>query len=251
MVGLVVVSHSRALAEALTRLVRQVCPQPIPIAAAGGVGEGRDEFGSDATQIAQSIASVYSADGVLVLMDLGGALLSAETALEFLEAGMRAKVRLCPGPLVEGAIAAGVQIGLGRDLDTVFKEARQSLIPKVEQLCGSDDPDSFTSEREDVVKRDETAQEIVLTLHTPHGLHARPCARMVQTAAGFDADIHVCNRTLSKGPVSALSINSLATLGAGQHTNKTGGAVHGRHLPVMRPIPNLSFLADPNKTRHI
>ena len=130
MVGLVVVSHSRVLADALTQLIQQVCPKPIPIAAAGGVGADRHEFGSDATEVAQSIASVYSADGVLVLMDLGGAILSAEMALELIQEDMRSNVRLCAGPLVEGAIAAGVHIGLGSNLDTVFEEARQALVPK-------------------------------------------------------------------------------------------------------------------------
>ncbi len=244
MVGLVVVSHSRALAEALTRLVRQVCPQPIPIAAAGGVGEGHDEFGSDATQILQSITSVYSADGVLVLMDLGGALLSAETALEFLEADMRPNVRLCAGPLVEGAIAAGVQIGLGSGLDTVFREARQALVPKVEQLADSDEPESSQREREDVTRQGETVQEIVLTLHNPHGLHARPCARMLHTAAGFDAEVNVSNQTLSKGPVSALSLNSLATLGAvkGHKISISArGKEAGRALEALRLLAEDNF----------
>jgi len=214
MVGLVVVSHSRALADELIRLVRQVCPKPIPVAVAGGSGEDRQEFGSDAMEIAESISSVYSSDGVLVLMDLGGALLSAETALEFIEADMRPNVRLCAGPLVEGAIAAGVQIGLGSDLNTVFEEARQALAPKALHLSGTDDPEPCRREEADTARVDEHSREIVLTLPNPHGLHARPCARFVQTAAGYDADVTVYNRTLCKGPVAAVSLNSLATLGA-------------------------------------
>ena len=208
------------------------------------MGVDRHGFGSDATEIAQSVASVYSADGVLVLMDLGGALLSAETALELLEADMRPNVRLCAAPLVEGAIAAGVHIGLGSDLDTVFKEAGQALVPKVQQLSDSDEPDLFPRKGEDTARQDETVQEIVLTLHNPHGLHARPCARFVQTAAEYDAEINVCNRTLYKGPVPASSLNSLATLGAvGGHqiSISARGKDAGRALKALRILVEENF----------
>ncbi len=244
MVGLVVVSHSRALADSLIRLVGQVCPKPIPIAAAGGVGEDRREFGSDATEIAQAVASVYSAGGVLVLMDLGGALLSAETALELLDEHMRPKVRLCAGPLVEGAIAAGVQIGLGSDLDTVFEEARKALEPKVRQLSTSHEPDRVPREREDASPKDDSVREIVLTLSNPHGLHARPCARFVQTAVEYDAEVNVCNRTRCTGPVPASSLNSLATLGAvggDQITISARGKEADRALKALRTLVEGNF----------
>ena len=244
MVGLVVVSHSRALADALTQLVGQVCTKPIPIVAAGGVGADRQEFGSDATEIAQAIASVHSDDGVLVVMDLGGALLSAETALELLDQDMLPNVRLCSAPLVEGAIAAGVQIGLGSDLDAVFKEARQALVPKIQHLSNSDELIPCHGKRKETTRPDESKQEIVLTLNTPHGLHARPCASLVQTAAGYDAEVTVCNRTLSKGPVSATSLNSLATLGAvGGHqiVISARGKEAGRALKALRILVEKNF----------
>ena len=47
----------------------------------------------------------------------------------------------------------------------------------------------------------------------PHGLHARPAARLVQTAGAFDADVRVENVTAGRGPVSARSLNAVATLG--------------------------------------
>jgi phosphocarrier protein FPr len=77
MVGLVIVAHSRALANALVDLVRQVTNTEIPLALAAGVGPERDEFGTDAVEIMDAIQSVYSDEGVLVLMDLGSAILSA------------------------------------------------------------------------------------------------------------------------------------------------------------------------------
>ncbi|MDR0684910.1 MAG: hypothetical protein LBF83_07255 [Spirochaetaceae bacterium] len=85
MVGLVLVSHCRALAEAAAYLARQVSSAvTLPIAVSGGTGDGRAELGTDAMDIMEAVESVYSDDGVLVLMDMGSAVLSAKTALEFL-----------------------------------------------------------------------------------------------------------------------------------------------------------------------
>src|SRR3989337_940548 len=84
MVGLVLVSHSRALAEALVNLVKQMASPELRVAIAAGTGPDRQELGTDASEIAAAIQSVYSPDGVLVLMDLGSAVLSAEMAVELL-----------------------------------------------------------------------------------------------------------------------------------------------------------------------
>ena len=67
MVGLVLVSHSRALADALVGLIQQVTSADLPVAVAAGIGEDRSEFGTDAVEIMEAIQSVYSEDGVLVL----------------------------------------------------------------------------------------------------------------------------------------------------------------------------------------
>src|SRR6266498_4381122 len=134
MVGLVIVSHSRALAEALVGLLRQVASQTLSVAIAAGIGENRSEFGTDAIEIMDAIQSVYSEDGVLVLMDLGSAVLSAKMALDLLPPEMTDKVYFCGAPLVEGAVAAAVQIGLTNDLDAICQEASSALAPKREQL---------------------------------------------------------------------------------------------------------------------
>ena len=129
MIGIVLVSHSKALGEALADLVQQVSTEPIRIAVAAGAGEDYDEFGTDALQIMQAIEQVYDDDGVLLLMDLGSAILSAEMAVELLPPEMQEKIVFCPAPLIEGAIAAGVQAGLGSDLETACQEARGALLP--------------------------------------------------------------------------------------------------------------------------
>jgi phosphocarrier protein FPr len=209
MVGLVIVSHSRALAEALVGLIRQVASADLPIALAAGVGEDRSEFGTDAVEITDAIQSVYSEAGVLVLMDLGSAVLSAKLALDLLPPEMGGKVRFCGAPLVEGGIAAAAQIGLGSDLDTVCREANTALTPKREQLGG----ETAASAAPPPVA-EEGAESITLTLTNLHGLHARPAAKFVQTAGRFMANVTVSDLTNGKGPVSARSLNAIATLGA-------------------------------------
>ncbi len=209
MVGLVLVSHSRALADALVGLLRQVASPNLPVVVAAGIGDDRREFGTDAVEIMEAIQSVYTDDGVLVLMDLGSAVLSAEMALDFLPDEMKTNIRFCAAPMVEGAVAAAVQIGLNSDLDTVCREANEALAPKRQHLgLELNEPTAL------IVPTVESAESITLTLTNLHGLHARPAAKFVQAAAGFKATITVSNLTNGKGPVSARSLNAVATLGA-------------------------------------
>jgi phosphocarrier protein FPr len=213
MVGLVLVSHSNALSRALVDLVRQVATREIPVSFAGGVGDDRKTFGTDAVDIFEAIEAVYGPDGVLVLMDLGSAILSAETAVELLPDKMRPCIRICAAPIVEGAVAAGVQISLGSDLETVCREAVKALMPKIQHLSGSDGKQAEPVVDDNALLPPADWQEIRLSVNIVHGLHARPAARFVQTAAAFDARIRVKKFGSPKGPVSADSLNSLATLG--------------------------------------
>ncbi len=213
MVGLVIVSHSRALGEALVGLVRQIATSNFKVAVAGGVGDARQEFGTDALDIMDAIQSVFSSDGVVILMDLGSAVLSAQMALELLPPEISQKVRLCPGPVVEGAIAAGVQIGLGSDLETICREAQAALLPKQEHL-GDEETQPAPAQEAGPAGSEVGGQSVTLTLTNQHGLHARPAARFVQTVGAFKADVRVTNLTNGKGPVSARSLNAVVTLGA-------------------------------------
>ncbi len=223
MVNLVLVSHSKLLAESLVNLVRQMAGEEVKIGVAAGAGENHDDFGTDATQIAQVIQEVDSPDGIVVLMDLGSAILSAEMAMELLPKEVRSRVHFCPAPLVEGAIAAGVQASLGNDPQTICREACQALQPKAEQL-------HFSQPAPAVLPVEEAApaptggeiHTVVLELTNAHGLHARPAARFVQTASRFKADIRVANLTTGSPTVSAKSLNALATL----------GALHGHQIQI-------------------
>jgi multiphosphoryl transfer protein len=216
MVGILIVSHSRALAEGLVELVKQVASDQVPIAIAAGAGEDNQDFGTNAVEIMEAIQALDNPQGVLVLMDLGSAILSAEMALELLPPEMHERIRICPAPLVEGAIAAGIQASLGSDLQTVCQEAMGALEPKKEQLGEAKEEMSISLAQAPLEPSVQETEQIRVTLQNQHGLHARPAARFVQLAASFEADIQVRNESKGKGPVSAKSLNALATLGAVQ-----------------------------------
>ena len=84
MVGIVVVSHSDTLAQGVVALAREMSPPELALEAAGGIGEP-DVLGTSAELVREAIERAMSPDGVLVLMDLGSALMSAELAVELLE----------------------------------------------------------------------------------------------------------------------------------------------------------------------
>ncbi|HEV7869923.1 MAG TPA: dihydroxyacetone kinase phosphoryl donor subunit DhaM [Modestobacter sp.] len=132
-VGLVIVSHSRPLAEAAVALARQMLPgRELAIEVAAGTEDGG--LGTDAVAVSAAMAAADSGDGVVVLMDLGSAVLSAETALELLDDDLRERVLLSPGPLVEGLVGAAVVAAGGADRDRVAAEALLGLAPKQAQL---------------------------------------------------------------------------------------------------------------------
>jgi len=111
MVGLVIVAHSFKLAEGVKELADQMTGGRVRVVAAGGLDERT--LGTSAERILEAIDTAYGPDGVLVFMDLGSAVMSAEMAVEMLPPERRALVRIRPAPLVEGAIAAAVQASLG------------------------------------------------------------------------------------------------------------------------------------------
>jgi len=123
-VALVAVSHSRKLAEGLEEVLAQVSRGRVRVASVGGAEGGR--LGSDALGIKAAIESVAGPDGVVVLMDLGSAVLAAEAALELLPPEVRGRVRLADAPLVEGAVAAVVEASMDADLEAVARAAESA-----------------------------------------------------------------------------------------------------------------------------
>jgi phosphocarrier protein FPr len=213
-VGIVIVSHSATLADGVAELALEMGGDDARLAVAGGLDAPDRPLGTDAMLVLRAIDEVWSDDGVLVLMDLGSAVLSAEMALDFLDDDRRARVVLSDAPVVEGAVAAVVAARLGEPLERVAGEARRGLLPKsahlgeaaTEAATDADEPEPVSEPAA------ELEHELVLTVENPHGLHARPGARLVQTVGRFDAEVMVENLTKGTGPVSGRSLISVTTL---------------------------------------
>jgi PTS hybrid protein len=130
LVGIVVVSHSAQIAAGTVELARQMAGDDLRIEAAGGTSDG--SLGTDAAAIMAAISAAECGAGVLVLMDLGSAVLATQTALEMLGDDVAAHVRLSGGPLVEGAVVAAVQASVGDDLAAVLAAAEEAAsLPKI------------------------------------------------------------------------------------------------------------------------
>src|SRR5690349_19878803 len=174
------------------------------IEAAGGMDDG--SIGTDAARVMEAIQRAMGDDGVLVLMDLGSALMSAEMAVEMLGTD---RVALSEAPLVEGAVAAAASARGGASLEEVSAEARGALGMKAAQLGVSDAGSGVSREAEPVAEPDASARVPVVN---EIGLHARPAALVVELAAKFDAELRLAKP--GGRSVSAKSLTGLMTLSA-------------------------------------
>lgn len=128
MVSLLLVSHSATLATGVKELAGQMGGEDVHIAAAGGTAEG--SIGTSIDVIQQALAGLPKDDGILVLVDLGSAVMSAEMALE--TSGLN--YRISNAPLVEGAVFAAAHASIGATLDDVAAEAEKARnLTKVHQ----------------------------------------------------------------------------------------------------------------------
>jgi multiphosphoryl transfer protein len=228
-VGIVVVSHSEELANGVVTLAREMAGEELALEAAGGIEEP-GVLGTDANRVRGAIERAMSKDGVLVLMDLGSALMSAEFAIEMLADGA-GPIRLSEAPLVEGTVAAAVAAGGGATLEEVAAQARGALAMKASQLGAGDDP---AADAADPPAAADTAADAAdapagvagaetdpvrppdahatLVMRNEIGLHARPAARLIELARSFDADVRVAKA--DGEPVSARSLTNVVALGA-------------------------------------
>jgi dihydroxyacetone kinase phosphotransfer subunit len=132
MVNLVIVSHSRRLAEGVCEVARQMADEQMQIVPVGGIGEATDSddtvwtLGTNGMEIAHAIEGAMTQDGVLVLVDLGSACFAAEEALQMLSPQMQAQTVISNAPLVEGAIVAAVEASLGASLHAVNTAAEEA-----------------------------------------------------------------------------------------------------------------------------
>ena len=198
-VGVVFVSHSARIAEGLVELARQMAPSAA-LVAAGGTDDGR--IGTSFELVSSGIAEADSGAGVVVLCDLGSAILTTETAMDFLDDEVRERVRIVDAPLVEGGVAAAVAAEAGDDLAHVVTAA-ESARGGGEAPVGA--AVATPAEASDEAGASGHVHSRSVTLVNADGLHARPAAELVKLASTFEPRVTV-NGTDAKSLLSIMSL---------------------------------------------
>ena len=215
-VGVLFVSHSAAIAAGLVELAMQMAPSAALIAA-GGTDDGR--IGTSFDLVTAGLTEADSGSGVVVLCDLGSAILTAETALDFLDDEVAARVRIVDAPLVEGGVAAAVAAEAGDPLEVVVaaaESARGSTSAAAVASADAADVGASTAPAASGYTRS-------IRLVNSDGLHARPAAELVKLASTFPQKVTV-NGTDAK---SLLGIMSLG-LTKGAQVDITSADLSGR-----------------------
>lgn len=215
-VSIVVVSHSEKIADGAVELAAQMAPD-VMILAAGGTDDGRigtslekvlaaleragGQAGGEQTGAEQAAAQP---SGTVVLTDLGSAVMTAESALEFL--ANPAGVLLADAPLVEGLVAAAVAAQGGADVQAV-REAAEAAAGPLRQ------PESTRATGPDAGPVSSAAPDCTgdFELVNQAGMHARPAAKVAGGLASLDAEVTI-------NGVDGASMTGLMTLGAGKGT---------------------------------
>ncbi|MDR6640035.1 dihydroxyacetone kinase phosphoryl donor subunit DhaM [Paenarthrobacter nitroguajacolicus] len=196
-VGIVAVSHSSKIAEGAVELAAQMAPD-VELVAAGGTDD--DRIGTSLEKVLAAVEQSLvdsGGDGVVVLTDLGSAVMTAESAMEF--ASAPEAVRLADAPLVEGLVAAAVAAQGGAGVEDVLKAAEA-----VRFGGGTERPDETPHTGAPDASGD-------FELINPLGMHARPAAKIAGGLSGMDAEVTV-------NGVDGMSIMALMALAAGQGT---------------------------------
>ncbi len=211
MVALVIVAHSQTVAEGVCRMADQMAQARVAMVAAGGVSDG-ETLGTDANRIVEAIRALAARPGceaILILVDLGSAILSAETALDLLAGEGLPPTRVSQAPLVEGAVAAAVAAAAGRSLAEVEAEACAAGLAKIGTPALRVEPSPAPEESTSDLR-------IQASLGHAHGLHARPAAAFVACAAAHRVQVRVRDLTTGSAWVNGTSLTQLVTLGSRQ-----------------------------------
>jgi dihydroxyacetone kinase phosphotransfer subunit len=213
MVGIVIVAHSEELAKAVCAMALQMSlGKDVPIVPAGGLDEGG--FGTSLSKIQTALDKVYSDEGVLVLMDLGSAVMTAQMLLEMLPEQRRSRIILSKAPIVEGAIAAVVASAQGLTLEEVRFAAEKALsAPKIIEETPQTEIEEITSSKFPILS-------IEVIVPNPVGLHARPASLLVQTASKSKSKITIQNVSHDRPVVDAKSMMEVASAGTARQGEK-------------------------------
>jgi PTS hybrid protein len=180
-VGVVFVSHSPQIAAGMVALAGQMAGS-VALVAAGGTDD--DGIGTSFTKVMSGVTEADNGAGVVVISDLGSALLTAETVLDMLDEGQQARVRVVDVPFVEGGVAAAVAAESGGSLDDVVAAAEGAVDAWAGKAGGPSAPAPAEAPADGPYERE-------VLVRNPEGLHARPAAEFVKLANTFPAKVTV------------------------------------------------------------
>ncbi|MDO5049710.1 MAG: dihydroxyacetone kinase phosphoryl donor subunit DhaM [Actinomycetaceae bacterium] len=192
-VSLVIVSHSKKLAEGVAEVAAQMAPEVV-IKPAGGTADGG--IGTSYDLVDKTVGELLEDGPVVILTDLGSATLTVESVLDFLE---DEPAYFADGPLVEGAVAAAVAAQQDKSAEEVVAAATGAGAS-----WGSPNGSAPNASGDD-----SQVAEGEATLADPDGLHARPAALVARFVSDFDAEVTI-------NEIAADSVLSLMALGARQ-----------------------------------
>jgi phosphoenolpyruvate---glycerone phosphotransferase subunit DhaM len=208
--ALVLVSHSQRLAQGAVELAAQMAPGVL-LLAAGGTDDGG--LGTSYDRVSGALAeALRAAGGVVVLADLGSAVMTVESVLD-VEDGFEGRAVLADAPFVEGAVAAAVTAHGGGDLAEVLASAEHAggtfaPSPGPQGEGGGEEVAAGAATGTAAAENGRDGATVV-ALRNPLGLHARPAAVLARMIAGFDASVTIDG-------VNGASVLELMKLGATQ-----------------------------------
>lgn len=124
MIGILVVCHSFKAADGIVEIASQMAGEKVRVVGVGGNEEGG--LGTSTANIYEGLDKLLmECDGVVVIPDLGSAVLSTKAALDFLPEDQKSKVVIADAPVLEGTVLASVEASTG------------SLVEKVRQVAES------------------------------------------------------------------------------------------------------------------
>ncbi|MGN6428335.1 MAG: dihydroxyacetone kinase phosphoryl donor subunit DhaM [Leifsonia sp.] len=219
-VGIVFVSHSTQLAAGAVALAGQMAPS-VRLIAAGGTDD--DGIGTSFAKVMAAVGEADAGAGVVVVSDLGSALLTAETVLDMLPDEERERVRVVDGPYVEGGIAAAVAAETGADLAGVAAavEGARATWRGAEPAATAEAPAPSAQAAEPATAGGGYAREVLV--RNPQGLHARPAAEFVKLANTFPVKVTV-NGKDAKSLLGVMSLGLVAGSTASIASEEDGGA---------------------------
>jgi PTS hybrid protein len=215
-VRIVVVSHSDKIADGAVELAAQMAPD-VMMVPAGGTSDGR--IGTSMEKVMAALETAAGGDGVVVLTDLGSAVMTAESAMEFAEGS--GPVLLADAPIVEGLVAAAVAAQGGASVHAVRRAAEATHGYPAPRPNAEDYPAAAAAGKEpgmepaahdlaagepEVLAPDASGDFELVNLA---GMHARPAAKIAGGLSALDADVTV-------NGMDGASMTGLMTLGAGK-----------------------------------